>query len=102
MPLHWPYYFHMARRGLLFWLAARVMLLAGGAAVGTAPVAFSPVTALMLLGFVAALCAVDARLMREHVFQANLGTPVWAPVAVGAGTAALLEAGSAVLLAAIA
>jgi hypothetical protein len=50
-----------------------------------------PVGKLLVVVVAAVLCAVDARVMRESVFHANLGTPTWAPAAVGAVFAAGLE-----------
>lgn len=101
MAVYWPYYLHTARRGLLLWLAVRVVLLGGTAAVGAPSVLLSPLALLMLVGVVAVLCRVDARLMREQIFHANLGTPTWVPVAVGTGTAVVLEIGTAFLLTAV-
>lgn len=97
LPFFWPYYLHLVRRGLLLWLAARSMVLAGSAAVGAPMLTLPPLALIMLLGVVMVLCSVDARLMREQIFHANLGTPMWAPVAVGMATALSMELVAAVV-----
>jgi hypothetical protein len=88
----------MVRRAALFWAAVRGSLLFLSAA-GVA-VALSPAGVLLVTGIVAVLCHVDARFMREGVFYANLGTPVWAPAVTGVilslAAELLLVAGSAV------
>ena len=49
----------------------------------------------IMLALVPALCHVDARVMREELFYANLGRPSWAPAVAGA----LLAIGMEMLLA---
>jgi hypothetical protein len=77
-----PYLLKLLRRALLLWAPLRLLLyvLAAGSGVSAA---MGTVGAVLLAIAVATLCAIDARFMRETIFQANLGTPTWAPAAAG-------------------
>jgi hypothetical protein len=77
-----PYQLKLLRRAFLLWAALRLLLygLAAGSGVSGA---MGTVGAVLLALAVATLCALDARFMRETIFQANLGTPTWAPAAAG-------------------
>jgi hypothetical protein len=81
-----PYHLKLLRRAFLLWAVLRLLIyvLATGAGVSTA---MGTAGAVLLALFVATLCAVDARFMREAIFQANLGTPTWAPTAAGVAVA---------------
>lgn len=91
-----PYLLRLLRRALVFWAALRALLFALAIGAGAGP-AISPLSALLLAAVVAVLCTVDARFMRETIFQANLGTPPWAP-AVAAVAVALTGAVAELLL----
>jgi hypothetical protein len=77
-----PYQLKLLRRALLLWAPLRLLLyvLAVGSGVSGA---MGTIGAVLLALVVATLCAIDARFMRETIFQANLGTPTWAPAAAG-------------------
>jgi hypothetical protein len=85
----------LLRRALLLWLPLRVLLLVGAVKLGLDPRPVPP-GHLLFVAVAAVLCAVDARALRETVFQANLGTPAWVPAAAGATVAVLLELAIAV------
>jgi hypothetical protein len=90
----------LLRRALMLWLPLRVLMFLGAVGLGLDPrlVSFGNV---LVIGVAAALCATDARVMREGIFMANLGTPRWAPAAAGAMVAMALEfavAGAYVLM----
>jgi hypothetical protein len=90
-----PYQLKLLRRAFLFWAPLRLLLYVLAAGSG-ASAAMGTVGAVLLAIAVATLCAIDARFMRETIFQANLGTPTWAPAA--AGVAVTLAAFAAELL----
>jgi hypothetical protein len=81
-----PYQLTLLRRALFLWAALRLLfhVLAAGAGVGAA---MGTAGAVLLALAVGTLCAVDARFMREATFQANLGTPTWAPAVAGVAVA---------------
>jgi hypothetical protein len=74
--------FALVRRGLLFWVLARVMLLVVGIATSGAGTAhrLSPLSATTLVLIVGTLGVLESRRLNEHRFFANLGV---SPVAVG-------------------
>jgi hypothetical protein len=78
-------------RGGLIWAAGRLAVAGFAGATGEPIVITAPAAGLLTLA-VAALCAVDARMMRESVFHANLGTPTAAPALAGAAVAAVATA----------
>jgi hypothetical protein len=87
-------------RALIFFAAARAIL--AGMAAGAAEFAgISAPGGAILIAAVAAMSTTDARLMRETVFQANLGAPTWLPAAVGGGVAAVAVLLELLLLAAV-
>jgi hypothetical protein len=91
----------IVRRAVLLWLPLRVLL--AGAALGQGLDARLGVAGVLLAGAVlATLCAVDARFMREPLFQAQLGTPAWAAPAAGVMVVLAVEAVVALLYAAAA
>lgn len=78
----------MIRRALVLWLLVRVAIMA----VARNPdpgMSFGSV--MIMFALVPALCHVDARVMREDIFYANLGRPVWAPAAAGLVVTCALE-----------
>lgn len=72
----------LVRRGLLFWVLARTMLLVVGIATSGAATAhhLSPLTATTLVLIVGTLGVLESRRLNEHRFFANLGV---SPVATG-------------------
>jgi len=72
----------LLRRGLLFWVLARAMLLVVGIATSGAATAhrLSPLTATTLVLIVGTLGVLESRRLNEHRFFANLGV---SPVAAG-------------------
>jgi hypothetical protein len=92
-----PYIRRLGIRAALFWVAARAALLAFGMSEAGAAHTLSVPALAVLAMVVGALCMLDARFMRESVFHANLGTPVWAPAAAGAAVTVLGEGAVAVV-----
>jgi hypothetical protein len=81
----------LLRRAVLLWLPVRAIMFFAAVGFQLDP-RLVPTGKLLVVIVAAVLCAVDARVMRESIFHANLGTPVWAPAAAGAGFALALEA----------
>jgi hypothetical protein len=74
--------FALVRRGLLFWILARAMLLVVGIATSGAATAhrLTPHAAIALVLIVGTLGLLESRRLNEHRFFANLGV---SPVATG-------------------
>jgi hypothetical protein len=77
-------------RAFVVWFIVRATVAVLSIALGL-PVRLPIVAVLLLVAVVAWLCRVDARIMRETVFFANTGVPVWIPGAVGAAVALVGE-----------
>jgi hypothetical protein len=81
---------HLLRRAAVLWLPIRALMAAAALAFGfAAPMGI--VGTLLSVAVLSSLCAIDARFMRETIFQAQLGTPTWAPAAAGAAVALAAE-----------
>ena len=77
----------MFARAFVLWVLLRVFVTL---AVAWMELGTAGSGAIMLL-LVPALCHVDARVMREELFYANLGRPTWMPAAAGAMFAVAAE-----------
>jgi len=101
--VHPMYLRALVRRGLVLWLLCRIILIGIGAASRLGfGLALSPVVILLLALAVAGLAYEDARVMREPIFYANLGTATWWPAAVAGISVIVLESLIAVLAIAVA
>jgi hypothetical protein len=82
----------IVRRALLIWLLTRVVVAGIGVAAKVGlQLTLSPVTILLLAAVVAVLADVDARVMREPLFYANLGTPAWLNAALAGAIVLCIE-----------
>lgn len=85
------------RRGALLWLLVRAAVTGLASALPDASGTASPAwalslpAALLVVLLVGALAQIDARVMREPLFHANLGVPTWSPAVTAAVVALLFE-----------
>jgi hypothetical protein len=87
------------RRGLFIWLPVHTAAWLGLWLLYPPPTfAVTRLSALLIIAATTALGAIDARIMREPLFYANMGMPRWLPAAAAAATAATMEIVISVLL----
>jgi hypothetical protein len=88
------------RRGLFIWLPVHTAAWLGLWLLSYPPSTFAVtrLSAFLIIAATAALAAIDARIMRESLFYANMGMPRWLPATAAAATAATMEIAILVLL----
>lgn len=84
-------------RGAVLWVLVRVcfqamMLIPPGAGIPlTITITVSPFAIALIIAATGVLAHVDARMMREPLFQGLMGMPRWLPGTVAAATAVITE-----------
>ena len=87
IPIQPAYARRLVRTSALLWLLIRLaLILVSGSLVLLMPASLAVVVVTALLAWF------DGRRFHEHLFHANLGTPVWLGVLLSLATATVLEA----------
>ena len=92
----------LLRRTFALWLLARIVLVVLGGLLGMAnpalrPISLTlpPITSVLLVVIVAIMAQIDARIVREQLFHANLGVPANMPAWFAIVFVPVLEAATA-------